>query len=620
MQKTNNERLKKVRERLKNIVLPVIAYGGLAGIISGILVGFFNFFARYLIQYSELIYKAVLSHLWALPLFFLGLAGLAILMAVLHKYIPNVRGSGIPNVEGSVRGYLSYKSGRTLFGTFVGAFMSYVAGLPLGSEGPSVQIGAMTSQGITELMKAKLTWRRYVMAGGAGAGIAVAFNAPLTGIIFAMEECQKRWSPITLLCASSAVIFGTATFRTMGMIIKDVKWSSTATLFDIENLLPLGDLADVSKFGEFAGVMGLLALMGIILGVLAVAFNFLLVRSQRLTDKWVNKFPYWARLLVAFLMTGVLGLIFTKYFDEGFSFVNTGGHSLIDNLCHDGVKYSILLLLTIIVVRMVLVLLCFNSGATGGLFIPMLAMGALAGAVIGKVFIAMGMNAEYFPALVLISMTTFFAASVRAPITAVVLIMELSGYDSDFLPVVIAIFTAFLVAELIGNTPLYDSLLERLREQNNKEEKVVKRSFGVVIEHGAFVVGRRIKDIIWPADGLVTELVKEEGESIVPDGETVMEEGDKLTLVVESNNYKETVEYISHLVKGPYDRGGDSSDNDKSSDKKAKRRQKAKSSSDTSQGGYDANGVQKENPAEEAALSDKSDNKTLETDNDGNDI
>lgn len=534
---------------MKNIVLPVIAYGGIAGIISGILVGFFNYFARYLIQWSETIYKGVLEHLWAIPLFFAGLIGLAFLMALLHKDIPNVRGSGIPNVEGSVRGYLSYRSGRTLLGTFIGSFMSYIAGLPLGSEGPSVQIGAMGSQGITQLLKAKLTWRRYVMAGGAGAGIAVAFNAPLTGIIFAMEECQKRMSPITLLCGSSAVIFGTATFRTLGMIIKDLKWSSTTMLFNIEGLMPLGNLNELSEWGEFAGVMGMLALMGIILGVLAVVFNVLLVRSQKFTDKYVKQFPYWARLVIAFVMTGVFGLIFTKFFEDGFAFVNTGGHSLIDTLCHNGLKYSVLLLLLIIFVRMILILLCFNAGATGGLFIPMLAMGALSGAVLGKMFIAMGMNEEYFPALVLIAMTTFFGASVRAPITAIVLIVELSGYNSDFLPTGIAIFTAFLVAELMGNTPLYDSLLERLREQNNEDEKTVKRSFGVLVEQGAFVIGRRIKDIIWPANGLVTEIVKSDGESIVPDGETVLQEGDKLTIAVESMNYKETVEYITHLVK-----------------------------------------------------------------------
>lgn len=557
---------------MKNIVLPVIAYGGLAGIISGILVGFFNYIARYLIQWSETIYKGVLQHLWALPLFFGGLIGLALLMALLHKYVPNVRGSGIPNVEGSVRGYLSYKPGRTLLGTFIGSFMSYVAGLPLGSEGPSVQIGAMSSQGITQLLKAKLTWRRYVMAGGAGAGIAVAFNAPLTGIIFAMEECQKRLSPITLLCGSSAVIFGTATFRTLGMIIKDLKWSSTTMLFNIEGLMPLGNLDELSEWGEFAGVMGMLALMGIILGVLAVVFNVLLVKSQRFTDKYVKQFPYWARLIIAFVMTGVFGLIFAKFFEDGFAFVNTGGHSMIDELCHNGLKYSVALLLLIILVRMILMLLCFNAGATGGLFIPMLAMGALSGAVLGKMFIAMGMNEEYFPALVLIAMTTFFGASVRAPITAIVLIIELSGYNSDFLPTGIAIFSAFLVAELIGNTPLYDSLLERLREQNNEDEKTIKRSFGVIVENGAFVIGRRIKDIIWPANGLVTELVKSDGESIVPDGETVLQEGDKLTLSVESMNYKETVEYITHLVKNvPKEDKPDKPKRRKSMGKKSKR-------------------------------------------------
>ena len=98
---------------------------------------------------------------------------------------------------------------------------------------------------------------------------------------------------------------------------------------------------------------------------------------------------------------------------------------------------------------MIMTMLCFNAGATGGLFIPMLAMGALLGAMLGLVFVKLGMDEEYFAAVVVISMTTFFGASVRAPITAIVLVVELSGYQSDFLPVAIAIFTAFLVAEIL---------------------------------------------------------------------------------------------------------------------------------------------------------------------------
>ena len=118
-------------EKLKNIVLPVVAYGGLTGILSGFLVGAFNFGARYLIEFSQKIYSATLTHLWALPLFFIGLAALALLTALLHRYVPNVRGSGIPNVEGSVRGFLSYKWLRTLVDTLIGSYISFFAGLPL---------------------------------------------------------------------------------------------------------------------------------------------------------------------------------------------------------------------------------------------------------------------------------------------------------------------------------------------------------------------------------------------------------------------------------------------------------------------------------------------------------
>lgn len=540
------ERFKTMGEKLKNIVLPVVAYGGVAGILSGFLVGVFNFAARYLVEASGKIYQSVLDHLWAIPIFFLGLAALAMLMALLHRFIPNVRGSGIPNVEGSVRGVLSFKWFRTLIGTVVGSFISFFAGLPLGSEGPSVQLSAMTAQGVTEIMKAKLTWRRYIIAGGAGAGIAVAFNAPLAGIVFAMEECHKRITPMILLCASSSVISGTATYRLLGMAIKDPKWSSTSMLFDINGLEPFGDFKQMSSVGEFAGVLGILIGIGVVIGALAILFNFLLVRSQKLLDKCVKKFPYWARLLLAFLLTGALGLIFTECFEDGYAFLNTGGHSLIDLLCHSGLKYSFFMLFGILILRMILLLVCFNSGATGGLFIPMLAMGSLLGAMLGTLFVEMGMDSLYFPAVIVISMTTFFGASVRAPITAIVLVVELSGYHSDFLPVAISIFTAYLVAEILGNTPIYDSMVDRLVEQTAGE--VVKKDFVIAVENGTFAVGRQIKDIMWPAGALITQVVRESGESLVPDGKTTLQVGDKLTIAVTSSDFNETEEFISYLV------------------------------------------------------------------------
>ena len=539
-----NERLKSIGEKIKGIVLPVVAYGGIAGLLSGFLVGLFNFGARYLIKVSGDIYKSVVAHPWAVPLFFLGLVALATLMALLHKFIPNVRGSGIPNVEGSVRGVLSYKWGRTLFGTVVGSFLSFFAGLPLGSEGPSVQLSAMTAQGVTELMKAKLTWRRYLTAGGAGTGIAVAFNAPLAGIVFAMEECHKRISPMILLCASSSVITGTATYRLLGKVIKDAKWSSTSMLFDIQGLETFSDFKQIDSFGEFIGVLGILIGIGVFIGALAILFNFLIIRSQKIMDKYVKQFPYWARLIVAFILTGVLGLIFTKCFKDGYAFLNTGGHSLIDLLCHGGVfKYPILLLIGVIILRMILLLVCFNSGATGGLFIPMLAIGALLGAILGTAFVKMGMDQRFFTAVIVISMTTFFGASVRAPITAIVLVVELSGYKSDFLPIAISIFTAYLVAEILGNSPIYDAMLDRLVEQNSTN--VVKKDFVISVGKGTFAVGRQVQDIMWPAGAHVTRLVRTNGDIVIPNGKTELKIGDELTVKVETSDLHEMEEFIS---------------------------------------------------------------------------
>ena len=204
------------------------------------------------------------------------------------------------------------------------------------------------------------------------------------------------------------------------------------------------------------------------------------------------------------------------------------------------------MLLGVLVLRMILLLVCYNSGATGGLFIPMLAMGAIIGALLGTLFVKMGMGIQYFPAVIVISMTTFFGASVRAPITAIVLVVELSGYQSDFLPIAISIFTAYLVAEILGISPIYDSMLDRLVEQNSSN--VVKKDFVIAVEKGTFAVGRQIKDIIWPANALITQVMRANGDSIIPDGKTTLQAGDKLTITVESSDFTAIEEFFSNVL------------------------------------------------------------------------
>lgn len=508
--------------KLKHVVLPVLCYGGVAGIFVGFLVSVFNLAATYLSHSSNNLYVWFRNNPAFIPILFISLAALALLMAVLHKYVPQVRGSGIPQTEGVIRGLVTFKWLRVLLATIAGSFISFFAGLPLGSEGPSVQIGAATADGVSKAMRSRLAWQRYVITGGASAGLAVAFNAPLTGIIFALEEAHRRFTPMILLSASSSVILGTFTYRLFSKL-----WGAgDKTLFNMGTIVPLS-----------TNYLWCLLIVGIVCGVIAIFFNWMLIKSQAVLDKHTKKFPYWARLLIVFLLTGVVGLVLLD--------ANGGGHDMILKVAH--LDFSIQMILLLFAVKMIMILFSYNSGATGGLFIPMLAIGALLGGMCGKLFIVMGMPQEFYKAVVCISMTTFFGASVRAPITAIVLIVEITGFSPDFLASAVAIFTAYLVAELLGNKPIYDSMLERFCKIEKQDKILTTVEFTVEIEVGAFLIDKCINDILWPANCLVQNLVRGESE-IVPDGETRIQLGDKLIIKAETDNEEETYKYLKGLI------------------------------------------------------------------------
>lgn len=513
---------KRFLNKLKNIVLPVLCYGGLTGIMVGIVVSLFNLGANYLTGLSVNIYGWFRLHPAFIPLLFLGLAVLSFLMFLLHKTTPQVRGSGIPQTEGVIRGIVTFRWLRVLLSTFVGSYLSFFAGLSLGSEGPSVQIGATTANGMSRLLGARLSWQRHLISGGASAGLAVAFNAPLTGIVFALEEAHRRFTPMILMSASSSVIFGTITYRLFARL-----WGA--------GVKPLFDMGTITAIP--LNFIWTLLIVGVVCGVFAIFFNWSLIKSQQVLDKYTKQFPYWARLLVVFLLTGVVGLLLVE--------ANGGGHNLIMKVA--GLDFSIQMLLLVFAVKMIMILFCYNSGATGGLFIPMLAIGALLGGMCGKLFITMGMPEIYYKAIVCISMTTFFGASVRAPITATVLIVEITGFSANFLASSIAIFSAYLVAELLGNKPIYDSMIERFASNEHKNKVMITKIFTLELGAHAPIVGKCVCDVLWPTNCLIENLVRGDNE-IVADGETRLLLGDILTIKAETFDEVATEEYLQELI------------------------------------------------------------------------
>lgn len=524
------------RKYLLNTILPILVNGFTIGILVGVLVWAYNLGAEKITEFSTEIYSLVHENLWSIPLLLVGVGLLAVLMGMLLLFIPEISGSGIPYTEGVMRGQLRYKKVKMFFGTIIGSFITFFAGLPLGAEGPSVQIGGIIGNSV-DYAEAKISsrsraWNRLSITSGASAGLAVAFNAPLTGIIFALEEGHKRFSPTIMLSTASAVIFAVLTSRVLAFWT-GIRSDLTFFIFDVGEMemLPL-------KF------VWMLLIVGILIGLFAAAFSLMLTNVKKLLDHFkINRF---VRLISAFMLVGILGVFLSD--------IIGGGAGLIKKIAANNIAFSMLWIL--LIVKLFLIAFCSNSGTTGGLFVPMLAVGALAGGIIGHLLIGLGMPQEYYKVIVVVSMSAFMGAVVRAPLTGIILIVEITGQLlSGFLQTAIVIIISYFVVELLEITPLYDELLEStLRKLHNGQEKKII-TFEEIIENGSFVVGRSVRDILWPAGCQVQKIVKvnKHGDIVTrtdKDGERLIHAGDLYIIQAETYNPERTLKEIHDLTKG----------------------------------------------------------------------
>lgn len=513
-------------EYLKMVVLPVILLSAVAGAASGLVVALFNYAGSKLSAYSGAIYGLVRENPAFVPLLFFGLIVLAVLMNFLLKAVPEVKGSGIPRTEGALKGLLKFDSLRVVAGTYAGSFLSFFAGLPLGSEGPSVQIGAFAAEGVAGLIPTKYSWRRYISTGGASAGIAVAFHAPITGIIFALEDVHRSFNPLVLISAITAVIFGITVADATALL-----WGGAEFSF----LWFATGIAAVPMKHSWT-----LLVSGLAVGFIAVVFNFLLIRISKL--KISRKTPRIAKLIAVFVLVGIAGLFLADSLG--------GGLGLIAKLMDGGIVWTTVLIL--LVVRLVLIVLSFDSGATGGLFVPMLSLGALVGALFAELFVSTGvLDAAYYNTVVLVSMAAFLGAVVRAPITALVLIIEATSGSIGFLSCGIGVFAAFIVSEVMMRRPLYDVLLDReLREKYNGKT-MTNRSVDITVEEGSFAAGKAVREIMWPVKCLVHTVIRGE-QTIIAKGKTQLETGDVLHIQASLYEENELMKDLNEICKKPH--------------------------------------------------------------------
>lgn len=488
-------------------ILPCISYGLLCGFLTGAVIFLFKLLARHAEELSRSLYAmAKGSWLSFLAIVFL-LVFFAFAMSRLHKAAPECKGGGIPRSEGILRGILPFRWLRTLLATFFGSLLSFFAGLPVGSEGPAVLIGTSIGCMSCRFSKKQTAWNRYVMTGGAGAGFAVATGAPLSGILFSLEEIHKRISPVLVLTVSMAVLSATYTNQ---LLCSLTNTSPDLFEFSVETTLKLPHT-------------GWLLLLGVLIAMAVGIFDASIRLFRQFTglSKKTGSVPI--KLLLVFLLAGLLAL----FLPDG---VYSGHHLIVHILEHD---LTVFLLFVLFLVRLILMLLITDSGATGGIFIPTLAIGALAAALIAKLLVFLGMPAELTATFILLGMCAFIGGTLRAPLTASVLFLELTGQFTNLFYVVLVVFTVSFITELLNQTPFYDKALEEMTELHHHGKHPVISCFELTVEKNSFVVGKAVRDIMWPHTTIIRSITyAQNGLEVMDDGEQHLYAGDKVIIQV----------------------------------------------------------------------------------------
>ena len=513
--------------------LQLMAVGICTGLLAGVVVTFYNLAANFLTEYSANLYRGILEHPAFIPLLFLVLAISGFAIAVLVYFVPMVRGSGIPQSEGASRGLLNLKWYQVLPAMAAASLYCMFCGLSAGAEGPSLYIGSACGDATSRLLGGSDMERRYQITGGACAGLAVAFNAPLTGIIFAFEEAHRRFTPSIFICAFSSVLTGLITRN----LLYSAMHMEVVSVFEnfVLNTIPIKGYLYV-------------VLAAVISGLLGVGFYKLAFLAKKLFSK-ITVLKGTLKMLIPFLFAGAAGLI-TIY-------TIGGGHALIEAIgTHGGTTEMslqsvfsspiVVTLLIVLILRLISTVFNLGAGVPCGIFIPMLALGACLGALESKLFGAMGMSAAYSDCIVMISMATFFTSVVKAPLTAIVMVVELTWQFTLLIPVILGVSIGYMISELFRLKPLYDALLESIMKEQNIT--LHREGYITTIEEGAVAAGQAIRDVLWPGNLLIRS-IQRDGNVIVPASDTVLLVGDKLTVQAETVSLEYLMQCVDEIVK-----------------------------------------------------------------------
>lgn len=494
------------------------------GIMVGIFAGLMVCLYRFLLSTSEHILRNYLTiiqtNVFYIVLFFVFLAILGLLIDWIIKWEVDSAGSGIPQVYAEVKGHMEANWVKILFSKIVAGVITTLGGLSLGPEGPSVQIGGMAGKGVAHLFKGSKTDELRLILVGSAVGITAAFNAPLAGVLFVMEEINHGFDKTLIFIALVSAIVS-------DFISKAIFGQATVLAFPINNI-PLENY-------------WLFIVLGIVIGIIGYTYNVGMLKLSDFENRL--KIPSKLKFVVVFVVSGVVALTIPE--------ISGGGHFMMDIL--DVAIPSLGVLVFLLVLKYLFSIFSFSSGAPGGIFLPILVLGAYIGSIFGSVVVtAFGMEHNLIYKFIVISMAGFFAATVRSPITGIVLIAEMCGSTESLVAMIIVSLIAYVVPTILGNEPIYESLYDRLLLKKNREF-VKKPSKQVLSEYvvplDCDYINFKIKDIPFPKNAIVVSVIRN-GKYIIPTEEFNIKYSDQVHILTDVNDYPFVREEIEKLFGG----------------------------------------------------------------------
>lgn len=508
--------LKSVSENPKYI-FRLTLQGVLVGIFAGLMVCLY----RFLLYGSESVLRGYLTvihgNAFYIILFFISLAIMGLAIDWLTRWEVDSAGSGIPQVYAEVKGHMEANWVRVLVSKITSGVITALGGLSLGPEGPSVQIGGMAGKGIARLFNGSKTDELRLILVGSAVGITSAFNAPLAGVIFVFEEINHGFDKTLVFIALVSAIVS-------DFISKMIFGPATILNF------PVLDIPLESYW--------VLIVLGFFIGILGYVYNVGMIRSSDFMNHL--KIPSGLKFVLVFLISGVVALTIPE--------ISDGGHFMMDML--DVAIPSLGVLILLLALKYLFSMFSFSSGAPGGIFLPILVLGAYIGAIFGSMVVpAFGWQHNLIYRFIIISMAGFFAATVRSPITGIVLLAEMSGSTESLVAMIIVSLIAYVVPTLLGNEPIYESLYDRLLLTKN-QEYVKKPSEHVLSEYlvplDCNYINFKIKDIPFPKNAIVVSVIRN-GKHIVPTQDFKINYSDQIQVLSDKNDYPFVREEIEEL-------------------------------------------------------------------------